>query len=169
MPLSIHRDQRLLFVYFPNGRLLSLHDVRSDTSIWWQTDEVETLGREGGTIDIRLTLDPAGRVLDIAENSPRCEARNLRLEPDEEWPTMRYVAIALSTGITPFLAYLRYMQAMDFGRSADRPGCHVTLIASVRHVVTKRGDRRNARIAQALAWIVSIAPPIERVSYDVHQ
>ena len=109
------------------------HDVRSDTSIWWQTDEVETLGREGGTIDIRLTLDPAGRVLDIAENSPRCEARNLRLEPDEEWPTMRYVAIALSTGITPFLAYLRYMQAMDFGRSADRPGCHVTLIASVRH------------------------------------
>jgi len=25
MPLYIHRDQRLLFVYFPNGRLLSLH------------------------------------------------------------------------------------------------------------------------------------------------
>jgi hypothetical protein len=109
------------------------HDERSDTSIWWQTDEVETLGREGGTIDIRLTLDPESRFLDIAENSARCEARNLRLEPDEEWPTMRYIAIALSTGITPFLGYLRYMQAMDFGRSADRPGCHMTLIASVRH------------------------------------
>jgi hypothetical protein len=109
------------------------HEARSDTSIWWQTDEIERLSREGGTIDVRLTINPDGTHLDLFENSPHAEKRNLRLEPDDQWPTMRYVAIALSTGITPFLAYLDYMQARDFGRMHDSPGCRLTLIASVRN------------------------------------
>jgi hypothetical protein len=109
------------------------HEARSDTSIWWQMDEVESLHREGGTIDVRLTINPDATHLDVFENSPRGEEKNLRLEPDDQWPTMRYVAIALSTGITPFLAYLDYMRARDFGRTQHSPGCRFTLIASVRH------------------------------------
>jgi hypothetical protein len=109
------------------------HEARSDTSIWWQTEEVERLHREGGTIDVRLTINSDGTHLDVFENSPRGDERNLRLEPDDQWPRMRYVAIALSTGITPFLAYLDYMQALDFGRPYHSEGCRFTLIASVRH------------------------------------
>lgn len=109
------------------------HEARADTSIWWQTDDIDKLHREGGTIDIRLNINPDGTHLDVFENSTRCEERNLQLEPDDQWPTMRYVAIALSTGITPFLAYLDYMQALDFGRAHHPPGCQFTLIASVRH------------------------------------
>lgn len=109
------------------------HEARADTSIWWQTDEVERLHQQGGTIDIRLNVSPDGPHLEVFENSLRREEKNLRLEPDDEWPTMRYVAVALGTGITPFLAYLDYMQALRFGRPDYSPGCRLTLIASVRH------------------------------------
>lgn len=109
------------------------HEARADTSIWWQTDQVETLQQAGGTIDVRMHFDPERRHLLVSENSATCQPRNLRLEPDDEWPAMRFVAIALSTGITPFLAHLRYMKALDFGRTQHPPGCHFTLIASVRN------------------------------------
>jgi len=109
------------------------HEVRSDTSIWWQMDEVERMPREGGTVDVRLNFNSDGMYLDVFENSPHAAEKNLRLEPDNQWPTMRYVAIALSTGITPFLAYLDHMQARDFGRTHHSQGCRLTLIASVRN------------------------------------
>ncbi|MDQ6733905.1 MAG: hypothetical protein M3Z35_07275 [Nitrospirota bacterium] len=109
------------------------HEARSDTSIWWQTDEVEELCRGRGTVDVRLNFNSDGTHLDVFENSPHAEEKNLRLELDDQWPTMRYVAIALSTGITPFLAYLDYMQARDFGRTHHPPGCRFTLVACVRH------------------------------------
>jgi hypothetical protein len=109
------------------------HEARADTSIWWQTEEVDRLHREGGTIDIRLNSNPDGIHLDVFENSLDGAEKNLRLEPDDQWPTMRYVAVALGTGITPFLAYLDYMQALRFGRADHSPGCRLTLIASVRH------------------------------------
>lgn len=109
------------------------HEARADTSIWWQTEEVNRLHREGGTIDIRLNVSPDGLHLEVFENSSQSTEKNLRLEPDDQWPTMRYVAVALGTGITPFLAYLDYMQALRFGRPVHSPGCRLTLIASVRH------------------------------------
>jgi hypothetical protein len=109
------------------------HEARADTSIWWQTEEVERLHREGGTIDIRLNINPDAHRLDVFENSLQTEVKNLRLEPDDQWPTMRYVAVALGTGITPFLAYLDYMQALRFGRHSHAAGCRFTLVASVRH------------------------------------
>ena len=46
---------------------------------------------------------------------------------------MSVVALALSTGITPFLACLRYMKYQSFGRTSVNPGAHVTLIVSVQH------------------------------------
>ena len=109
------------------------HEDRADTSIWWQTEEVDRLHREEGTIDIRLNINPDGPHLEVFENSLHEDEKNLRLEPDDRWPTMRYVAVALGTGITPFLAYLDYMQALGFGRSDHSPGCRIILIPSVRH------------------------------------
>ncbi|WP_447978564.1 hypothetical protein [Candidatus Nitrospira bockiana] len=109
------------------------HEPRADTSIWWQTDEVERLWREGGTVDVRMDLSRDGEALVLFENTQEVGARNLRLEPDEQWPRLRLVAVALSTGITPFLAYVRYMAGLDFGRGIQPPGCRFTLVASVRH------------------------------------
>ena len=109
------------------------HEDRADTSIWWQTEDVNKRYREEGTIDIRLNINPDGTHLDVFENSLHEDKKNLRLEPDDQWPAMRYVAVALGTGITPFLAYLDYMQALGFGRSNHLPGCRLTLIPSVRH------------------------------------
>ena len=109
------------------------HEAKADTSIWWQTEPVEVLHREGGTIDIRVGLTPDKTHLFVYENSGECKPANLRLEPDTEWPGMRFLAIALSTGITPFLSHLRYLNAFNFGRDHDASGCHVTLVASVRN------------------------------------
>lgn len=108
------------------------HEAKADTSIWWQTDQVEALHRSGGAIDVRVDPSPDGASLILYENSQQSVSSNLRLEPDEQWPTMRIVAIALSTGITPFLAHVRYMKAFRFGRTPQTPGCHFTLIVSVR-------------------------------------
>jgi len=109
------------------------HEERADTSIWWQSEQVEDLHRTGESIDVRMALDAGRDELVVFENSPVCDPRNLRLEPDTEWPSMRIVAIALSTGITPFLAYIDHMRAHAFGREPGRVGVHLTLIASVRH------------------------------------
>ena len=109
------------------------HEARADTSVWWQTETVDRLYHEGGTIDVRLNINSDGRHLEVFENSLQNGEKNLRLESDDQWPAMRYVAVALGTGITPFLAYLDYMQVLGFGRSNHSPGCRLTLIASVRH------------------------------------
>ena len=109
------------------------HEERADTSIWWQSEEVATLHRSGGTIPVRVDLNPEGTALSIYENSGDCKPGNLQLEPDDQWPHMRVVAIALSTGITPFLAHLAYMKIHQFGRSDQSPGCRFVLIASAKN------------------------------------
>ncbi|RMH07378.1 MAG: hypothetical protein D6704_05265 [Nitrospirae bacterium] len=108
------------------------HQAKADTSPWWQTREVEELYERGGTIEVCLVRHEAEGQLVVYENCHQVEPHNLRLEPDEEWSTMRILALAFSTGITPFLSYLRYMQARDFGKTADRPGAQVVLVASAR-------------------------------------
>ena len=108
------------------------HEERADSSIWWQTEEVEALQRKGGTIEVRVGLSQDGTQLILYENSARCEDTNLRLEPDGEWQRMRFLGIAFSTGITPFLAHLRYMKALEFGRTREHPGSYYTLVVSVR-------------------------------------
>lgn len=109
------------------------HEAKADTSMWWQSEPVEALHRSGGAIEVRVNLSPDRTHLVVYENSAQCKRANLRLEPDDQWPSMRVLAIALSTGITPFLAHLRYMKAFNFGRASHPPGCHFTLIASVRN------------------------------------
>ncbi|MGH7255650.1 MAG: hypothetical protein ACREI3_07715 [Nitrospirales bacterium] len=108
------------------------HEAKADSSIWWQTDDALALHRSAGTVDVRVSLAPDGSHLTIHENSATCEPSNLRLEPDGTWEGMRVVAIALSTGLTPFLAHVRYMAAHHFGRAPGQAGAHVVLIVSVR-------------------------------------
>ena len=80
-----------------------------------------------------VDLDEQARELVVYENSQKLQPNNLILEPEHEWPTMRMLALAFSTGITPFLAYLRYMQAKGFGKSATCPGVEFILVSSVRN------------------------------------
>ncbi len=108
------------------------HQAKADTSIWWQGEQVDALQRAGGTIEVRVTLNPDGKELVLYENSAECKAANLRLEPDGEWERLRFIGLAFSTGITPFLAHVRYMKALVFGRTENHPGCRYTLIVSVR-------------------------------------
>ncbi len=109
------------------------HAPKADTSVWWQSDEVEALHKNDGTIDVRAVLHPDDTHLAVFENTAAMGPRNLRLEPDGEWEAMRLACVALSTGITPFLAYVRYMRARGFGRSDTSAGCHLVLIVSVRN------------------------------------
>ncbi len=109
------------------------HQEKADTSIWWQGEQMEELYREGKTVDVRVDFNKERTELVLYENSGQCKPTNLRLEPDGEWETMRFLGVALSTGITPFLAHLSYMAAVAFGRSESNAGSRYTLIVSVRN------------------------------------
>jgi len=109
------------------------HHEKADTSPWWQTEEVEKLHQIGGTIDVRVDFDDATSELVVYENSYQVEPTNLRLEVDADWSAMRILAIAFSTGITPFLSHLRYMSAFNFGRATQQSGVQFILVVSVRH------------------------------------
>lgn len=109
------------------------HEKTADTSVWWLSDQIPGMRSRGETIPIRSVPSEDGRELVLAENSGRCARTNLRLEPDDQWAHMRFLALAFSTGITPFLAYVRYMKSLEFGRTADQGGAHLTLIVSVRN------------------------------------
>ncbi|MCA9472342.1 MAG: hypothetical protein MRJ96_14115 [Nitrospirales bacterium] len=110
------------------------HEERSDTSQWWQTDDILQWQKTGKTLDVRVDWNEDRTALRIYENSRRPHETNLYLESDHEWPQMSFFALAFSTGITPFLAYIRYMRHHNFGRSHVHPGVRLTLVVSVRHL-----------------------------------
>lgn len=109
------------------------HAEKADTSVWWQTDDVTAFQSAGETIPVRVNFTPDGTALVPYENCSTIEDSNLRLESDDKWPTMRFVAIALSTGITPFLAHIRYMKALNFGRTEVGARVHYGLVVSVKN------------------------------------
>ncbi len=98
------------------------HTAKADTSPWWQTEELERLWRTGGSLDVRVDHDETQSALVVYQNSDTAERHNLILESDMEWPSMRIVAVALATGITPFLSHLRYMRANAFGIPSGADG-----------------------------------------------
>ncbi len=108
------------------------HGVKADSSAWWQSREAEDYRENGRKIEVLVRFYPERSECLVYENALHCDPHNLRLEPDGEWEDMNFLAIALSTGITPFLAYLRYMKALNFGKSEKRVGAHLTLIASAK-------------------------------------
>jgi len=107
-------------------------DEKADTSTWWQTAEVDRIHTTGGTVDIRVDLIDETSELVVYENCQNIERNNLRLEADDAWPSMRILALAFSTGITPFLAYVRYMRRCHFGKTANGQGVKLFLIVSMR-------------------------------------
>jgi hypothetical protein len=102
----------------------------SDTSCWWQPEGP----REGDTVGIRVDADPSGHFLKVHEHKIRDESKCLTLERDSWWSEQSFVAAAFSTGITPFLAHIRYMALFEFGRAFrhfDR-GAHYVLVVSLK-------------------------------------
>lgn len=109
------------------------HREKADTSPWWQSEAISEIEVNGGTIDVRVDFNEQADELVVYENSQKVQPNNLILEPDDVWPTMRFLALSFSTGITPFLAHLRYMRERAFGRSSTCPGVEFTLVATVRN------------------------------------
>jgi len=107
------------------------HREKADTSPWWQTHELEELCRAGGTVAVRLDFDPLLSEFTVYENARDLHHSNLRLEPDANLDGWHMVAIGLLTGITPFLSYVRYLQAMEFGQGSGSSGIRFTLVVSV--------------------------------------
>ncbi len=105
------------------------HKEKADTSPWWQTDDLLRRCRTGGSIDVCVNYDETRSELNIFQNSQTVDSTTLVLEEDPEWRSMRIVAVALSTGITPFLAYVRHMKSRAFGATAEG---HFSLIVSVK-------------------------------------
>ena len=105
------------------------HKEKADTSPWWQTDDLLQRCRTGGSIDVCVNYDEIRSELVVYQNSQAVDPTTLVLEEDHEWRPMRIVAVALSTGITPFLAYVRHMKSRAFGATAEG---HFSLIVSVK-------------------------------------
>lgn len=110
------------------------HQEQADTSMWWQSDMAYDWFEKEKTVDVRLQLDQDEGIARVYENTQMCKPANLRLEDEGNWEEMRMVCVAFGTGITPFLSYVRFMAAHDFGHMRSRSGVHLTLVASVRHV-----------------------------------
>ncbi|MEJ2231920.1 MAG: hypothetical protein P8X46_12160 [Nitrospirales bacterium] len=110
------------------------HQEQADTSEWWQSEMANDWFKKEKTVDVRLRLEQKECAAMVYENTMVCKSANLRLEEDGQWEEMRMVCVAFGTGITPFLSYVRYMTAHDFGRKGSRHGVHLTLVTSVRHV-----------------------------------
>lgn len=110
------------------------HQEQADTSVWWQSEMAKEWFEKEKTVDVRIQLDEDECVAMVYENTMACKPANLRLEDDGKWEEMRMVCVAFGTGITPFLSYVRYMTAHDFGRQVARYGVRLTLVASVRHL-----------------------------------
>ena len=109
------------------------HESRSDTSVWWQSDEAYEWYVNEKPLDVRITIDLERRLASVYENTSLVKSTNLRLEEDGTWESMSFVLVAFGTGVTPFLSYIRYMDN-QYSKSAEAKELgQVTLIASARH------------------------------------
>ncbi|MBI3274094.1 MAG: hypothetical protein HYZ69_03030, partial [Candidatus Colwellbacteria bacterium] len=111
----------------------------ADTSLWWQMsgtkkeDEEKIIGPiVGDTIFVRCDFSSDKSELIVHEHYVRKEGENLRLERDDWWQGKKFLGYALSTGITPFLAHLRYMAHVHFRRYIN-PNTHYALIVSAKN------------------------------------
>ena len=108
------------------------HKEKADTSPWWQTDDLMQRYRTGGAVDVCVNYEETRSELVVYQNTRTIDPTTLVLEADHEWRSMRVVALALSTGITPFLSYLRYMKARAFGSPDGTTRGYFSLIVSVK-------------------------------------
>lgn len=133
-PLNARNSDERQRLYFRSNCSIHAHGVletiisdtyeESDTWSWWRTGGL----REGDAVGVRVEGDAGAHAFKIYE------LKKLALEPDSWWMKQDFVAIAFSTGITPFLAQIRYMGLFEFGRAFSRiaQGAHFVLVVSVR-------------------------------------
>jgi len=138
------------------------HREKADTSPWWQTDAIEHAMTTGATIDVRVDVHEHMAELVIFENTQTVQSNNLILEPDDEWPTMRILALAFSTGITPFLSHIRYMRKQAFGKTATCHGVELILVASVRNPRQLMEHEELAALARTFPEHVHYHPVLTR-------
>ncbi len=105
------------------------HDPKADTSVWWQTDEVSV----GDTINVRVEFNGDGTTLIVYEHRIKDDNKSLKLESDDWWLDKKFLGIGFSTGVTPLFAHVRYLAALNFGRTRKHPGAHYVLIVSVKN------------------------------------
>ena len=91
-----------------------------------------SVAARAGSIDVCVNYDETRSELVVYQNSHTVDPTTLVLEADHEWRSIRIVALALSTGITPFLSHLRYMKARAFGTLDGTTEGHFSLIVSVK-------------------------------------
>ena len=140
------------------------HAGKADTSPWWQTEEPARLWRTGEALDVRVDYDETESALVVYQHSDTEERHNLILEPDREWPSMRIVAVALATGITPFLSHVRYMKASAFGIPSGTQGTHDAHAQGGRFsLIVSVSDPRRLMEHQALLDLAAEYP--QRFSY----
>lgn len=103
---------------------------RADTSWWWNSP----LPCVDDFINVRMDFAHQNTALSVYEHLQQSKSieHSLRLESDKWWSDKKFVMVALSTGIAPFLSIIRHMQSLEFGRTSRTPGAHVILIASAR-------------------------------------
>ncbi|HYR86766.1 MAG TPA: hypothetical protein VE422_21950 [Terriglobia bacterium] len=128
-PFGEHNKRREKRLYMRSN--CSISAQRRLETLWWQTGEIH----EGDTIGVQVDSDPKGTFLKVHEHRILDKSKSLALEPDTWWSEQNFVAVAFSTGMTPFLAHIRYMALFEFGRAFRRfeSGAHYVLIVSVRN------------------------------------
>jgi len=138
------------------------HQEKADTSPWWQSEVVEQAVERGQTVDVLVDVDEQAKEIQVYANSRNVASNNLILEPDQKWSGMRILALAFSTGITPFLSHLRYMKDQAFGKTSACRGVEFILVASARHPRQLIEHEELSQLARAFPEHVQYHPVLTR-------
>ena len=138
------------------------HRPQADTSIWWQSKNVDDRYEKEEGIEVRVTFDENQDCARVYENTAVCKESNLRLEPDGEWEGRNLVCLAFGTGITPFLSYVRYMAHEAWLSNVGEPRGGMTLMVSARHEGQLMLHKELSELAQKFPQYFHYIPVLTR-------
>lgn len=99
-----------------------------NTSDWWLSEKVSTKT----AVFCKARLDLENKCFVMHEHRTKGDM-SVELYPNGEWEKLRVVAVGLSTGMTPFLAHVKYFEGRAFGQNDETCGIEYTFIMSVQH------------------------------------
>ena len=99
-----------------------------NTSDWWLSDRISNKT----IVYCKAELNLDNQCFIVHEHRTKEDA-SVELYPDGEWEKLRVVAVGLSTGMTPFLAHIKYFEQRKFGQTEEICGIEYTFIMSVQH------------------------------------
>ncbi|TSC71449.1 MAG: hypothetical protein G01um101448_1172, partial [Parcubacteria group bacterium Gr01-1014_48] len=99
-----------------------------NTSDWWLSERVKL----GDTLFCKASLDLENECFVMHEHRTK-DDMSVELYPDGEWEKLHVVAVGLSTGMTPFLAHIKYFESRAFGQNDNTCGIEYTFVMSVQH------------------------------------